>query len=57
MLAFCRDFFPEGAKSIVFRISIVMLIFLLFSDLILRGIKVSRGGGGGLLWKKASMDI
>ena len=43
---FLQEFFSgEGAKSIVVQISIVMLIFLLFSHqlLELRGAKVSEG--------------
>ena len=41
-LAFFQEFF-QGAKSIVMQISFIMLIFLLFSDQILGGAKVSEG--------------
>ena len=58
--AFFWEFFSgEGAKSIVMQISIVMLIFLLFSDQISAGAKVSEGGKllegePPPLWKNAS---
>ena len=50
----------RGAKSIVMQISFVMLIFLLFSDQISGGAKVSEGGtasGGRPLWKKARVWV
>ena len=44
-LAFFQELFSGwGAKSVVMQISIVMLIFLLFSDQISGEAKVSRGG-------------
>ena len=48
---FLAGLFSGGGKSIVVQISFVMLIFLLFSDQILEGAKVSEEGqtvsGGG----------
>ena len=46
VLTFLQDFFWEGgeAKYIVLQISIVMLIFLLFSDQILKGVQSLQGG-------------
>ena len=45
---FLPGIFFSGAKSIVMQISFVMLIFLLFSDQISGGTKVSEGVGGKL---------
>ena len=54
-LAFFQEFFQ--GESVIMQISIVMLIFLLFSDQISEGgVKVSEGGsasGRRPLWKKA----
>ena len=44
LLAFFKEFFQEGAKSIVMQIPFLMLIFLLVLDHISGGQKSPRGG-------------